>query len=232
MVKTHPVAWRSVALAAVLGAAVLAVLAFRTPAGAADASVSISGLAFNPANVTVNVGDSVTWTNNDAGIQHTVSSDSGSELGSGAISSGATYVHEFNSAGTYTYHCDIHPTMTGTVVVQQVAESPTASPTNTNTATATSATGTATQTPTQTATSTPTAGPPTLTPTNTSVPPTATATSTTVTSPASPTPGAPNTGDGGSSAGSNAGAIAAALGLMAVIGASGAALALRGSLTR
>jgi plastocyanin len=87
-------------------------------ATAASGPVSISGLAFSPATINVNVGDTVTWTNNESSnIQHTVTSDSGTELASALLSPGNSYAHTFTIAGTYAYHCTIHPTMHGTVVV-------------------------------------------------------------------------------------------------------------------
>ena len=83
---------------------------------AADQSVSISGFAFNPATVTVNVGDSVTWTNNDD-VPHTATADNGS-FNTGQLGSGDSDSVTFKSAGTFAYHCSVHPSMNGTVVVQ------------------------------------------------------------------------------------------------------------------
>jgi len=79
--------------------------------------VAISGFAFNPATVTISKGTSVVWTNDDSAT-HTIVSDSGSEIGSGSISQGETYVHTFDTAGTYNYHCGIHPSMKGTIIVE------------------------------------------------------------------------------------------------------------------
>ena len=79
-------------------------------------SIDISNFAFNPASLSLKVGDSVTWTNKDS-ASHTVTSDSGSELGSNALSNGQSYSHTFNTPGTYSYHCTIHPMMTGTISV-------------------------------------------------------------------------------------------------------------------
>lgn len=79
-------------------------------------SVVIDNLAFNPEIVTISVGDSVEWTNNDS-FDHTVTSDTGA-FNSGDIVPGGTFSLEFTTAGTYEYHCEIHPSMTGTVVVQ------------------------------------------------------------------------------------------------------------------
>jgi plastocyanin len=78
--------------------------------------VSIKNLAFNPATVTIHVGDSVIWTNND-GFAHTVTADGGT-FGSPNLPAGATFSHTFNSAGEFAYHCAIHLSMKGKVVVQ------------------------------------------------------------------------------------------------------------------
>lgn len=86
--------------------------------GAQTHSVSINNFAFSPASLTINKGDTVVWTNMQSGTPHTVTSDSGSELGSGQLSTGSSYSHTFNTAGTFAYHCSIHPTMHGTVIVQ------------------------------------------------------------------------------------------------------------------
>lgn len=80
-------------------------------------NIDISGFKFSPSSITINKGDIVVWTNND-GTAHTVTSDSGSELGSSGLSNGATYSHTFAAAGTYAYHCSIHTMMKGTIVVQ------------------------------------------------------------------------------------------------------------------
>lgn len=81
-----------------------------------EEAVSIDNLAFSPSTVTISVGDSVVWTNND-NTSHTVSSDTGA-FDSGVLASGDTFSLDFSTAGTYEYHCNFHPSMTGTVVVQ------------------------------------------------------------------------------------------------------------------
>lgn len=83
---------------------------------AANQTVNIAGFAFSPATVTVNVGDTVTWANNDAQA-HTASANSGA-WDTGIIAGGGSAGIMFSTAGTFPYHCDIHPTMTGTLVVQ------------------------------------------------------------------------------------------------------------------
>ena len=87
-----------------------------TSAAAGGTQVSIKGFAFNPASVTVKAGESVTWTNQD-GTTHTVTADNGG-FDSGNVADGATFSFTFAKAGTYPYHCSIHSSMKGTVVVQ------------------------------------------------------------------------------------------------------------------
>ena len=78
--------------------------------------MSISNFAFDPADLTVKVGQTVTWTNNDP-FAHRLVGDKG-EFDSGTMAGGATFSFTFKSTGTFTYHCTIHPSMTGTVIVQ------------------------------------------------------------------------------------------------------------------
>ena len=72
-------------------------------------------MAFSPASVTVGLGERVTWTFQDA-TAHTSTSDQGF-WNSGTKSGGATYSRAFTSAGTFAYHCTIHPMMRGKVRV-------------------------------------------------------------------------------------------------------------------
>jgi plastocyanin len=76
----------------------------------------MQSLAFNPQTVTIKVGETVTWTNQDS-HNHTVVADDGA-FQSNDLANGATFSFTFDKAGTYAYHCSIHPTMTGTVTVQ------------------------------------------------------------------------------------------------------------------
>lgn len=79
-------------------------------------AVSISNFSFQPQTITVAAGVTVTWTNADS-IAHTSTSDA-TGWNSNNINPGQTFSLQFNTAGTFTYHCNIHPGMTGTVVVQ------------------------------------------------------------------------------------------------------------------
>jgi plastocyanin len=78
--------------------------------------VFIQNSAFNPSTITVLANTAITWTNND-GMPHTVTSDTGNELNSGNIPANGTWSHTFTAAGTYLYHCTIHPAMKATVKV-------------------------------------------------------------------------------------------------------------------
>ncbi len=78
--------------------------------------VWMQNTAFTPASITVPVNTTLTWTNKD-GITHTVTSNTGL-FGSPNISGGGTYSYLFTTAGTFPYHCTIHSSMSGTVIVQ------------------------------------------------------------------------------------------------------------------
>ncbi len=86
-----------------------------TPASTGN-SVTIMNFAFSPATLTVKTGTKVTWTNNDT-VTHTVTADQGA-FDSGNISPGSTFSFTFTKAGTYSYHCNIHHSMTATITVQ------------------------------------------------------------------------------------------------------------------
>ncbi len=87
-----------------------------TPTGATANTVTIQNFAFNPVTVTISKGQTVTWTNMDS-VSHTITSTTG-DFDSGLISSGKTFSHTFNTAGTFEYSCTIHPSMQhGKVIV-------------------------------------------------------------------------------------------------------------------
>jgi plastocyanin len=115
-------------------AAVAALAAFAAgSAVAANGEVDIDGLEFVPGQVTINVGDSVTWTVTNAVPEgHTVTSgqpddpDQGSlfDSGIGLQESGETYEFTFEDAGTFAYYCQIHgAAMSGEVVVLEAGAS-------------------------------------------------------------------------------------------------------------
>lgn len=96
-----------------------AIVKFTTDAAADDVTQSdvvIEDFAFSPETVKIKAGSSVQWTNQDSST-HTVTSDKDA-FDSGNLSNGKTFALDFQDAGTYEYHCDIHPSMTGTVEVE------------------------------------------------------------------------------------------------------------------
>jgi plastocyanin len=86
---------------------------------AADHAVAISGSSFSPREVTVAVGDTVTWTNSDQ-MSHTATADGGS-FDTGVLSNTESGTVTFSTAGSFPYHCSIHPNMTGTITVEAAA---------------------------------------------------------------------------------------------------------------
>jgi plastocyanin len=71
-------------------------------------------LTFTPETVNINAGESVTW-QNFSGMKHTSTSD---QLGwDQTVDNGLLFTRVFLTAGSYPYHCSIHPGMRGTVVV-------------------------------------------------------------------------------------------------------------------
>src|SRR5512135_3572279 len=98
------------ALAATIAAALTA-----APAQAADTAVKISNFTFNPPQVTVKAGSTVTWTNEDD-IPHTIVSPPG--IRSKPLDSEDKFSFTLSTPGTYKYFCSLHPHMTGTIVVE------------------------------------------------------------------------------------------------------------------
>src|SRR5258708_1735660 len=86
-----------------------------TPTPATSSSVSIMNFSFSPNSLTVKVGTKVTWTNHDS-VTHTVTSNQGTFNSS--VPPGSSFSFTFTKAGTYAYHCNIHPYMMATIVVQ------------------------------------------------------------------------------------------------------------------
>jgi nitrite reductase (NO-forming) len=78
---------------------------------------------YNPSPLTVPVGTTVTWVNND-NTGHTVTEGNPSGntppngFDSGILAPGKTFAHTFNTAGTVQYYCTLHPTMLGEVIVK------------------------------------------------------------------------------------------------------------------
>ena len=79
--------------------------------------VRLENFAFAPANIVVDVGTTITWTNYD-NAGHTVTSDEGGELKSQLFTQNETFSHTFDEPGEYWYHCGPHPKMEGLVTVR------------------------------------------------------------------------------------------------------------------
>lgn len=81
--------------------------------------ISIQNMQFTPSQISIAKGGTVTWTNNDS-ITHTVIDDLSNVGGpaSGDIAPGQTYTFTFDKTGSFQYHCRIHPSMRGTIVVK------------------------------------------------------------------------------------------------------------------
>ncbi|MGE5465430.1 MAG: cupredoxin domain-containing protein [Betaproteobacteria bacterium] len=92
----------------------VAVVLFAGIASANTAQVLIKDFKFQPDQITIQKGDTITWTHPGT-ASHTVKfADSESQI----LKNGGTYSKTFDQAGTFPYSCGIHPYMTGTVIVQ------------------------------------------------------------------------------------------------------------------
>ncbi len=107
---------------ALVASAVLAWLAAPTPISADVArqsdderGVAISAFTFEPAVLTVNVGEAVTWVNTD-GVPHT-STAAVNHLWGHLLTSTDSFTYTFDAPGTYAYFCEMHPAMVGSVNV-------------------------------------------------------------------------------------------------------------------
>jgi plastocyanin len=116
---------RNVFIAGLAAALVLGTLGFGTGQKSSVASaqektstmeVKIDNFSFGPADLTVPVGTTVTWTNRDD-IPHTVVSTE-KVFKSKVLDTDEKFSFTFSKAGTYPYFCSIHPKMTGKVIVQ------------------------------------------------------------------------------------------------------------------
>jgi plastocyanin len=86
-----------------------------TTAATATNAATIKGFSFQPDVLKVKVGAKVTWTNDDT-VPHTVTADTNS-FASGTLQPASSFSFTFTRPGTYAYHCSIHPSMHGSVVV-------------------------------------------------------------------------------------------------------------------
>ncbi|MEV4052286.1 cupredoxin family copper-binding protein [Amycolatopsis sp. NPDC049688] len=89
-------------------------------------AVEAMGYKFSPADLTIAVGDTVTWTNHDTAPHNIVVTDGPEKFTSPTLQTGQTFSHTFTKAGKYSYYCSIHPDMKATVTVTGAA--PTSTP--------------------------------------------------------------------------------------------------------
>ncbi|HEX5003766.1 MAG TPA: plastocyanin/azurin family copper-binding protein [Gemmatimonadales bacterium] len=76
--------------------------------------------AYDPSPFVISLASKTTvkWRNNDPTVpNHTITADAGAFTSSGSLADGETFTATFTVAGTYTYHCSVHPTMTGIITV-------------------------------------------------------------------------------------------------------------------
>ena len=96
-------------------AAAVAVALGSLPAEAQEIKVTIDNFTFTPAELNLEVGDSVTWTNHDD-IPHTIVS--AGKFRSKALDTDDSFTFTFTAAGDYRYFCSLHPHMTGMIKVE------------------------------------------------------------------------------------------------------------------
>jgi plastocyanin len=92
-----------------------------TPAASSSGggvAVKMANIAFAPKDVTVKVGQKITWTNDDS-TDHNVTADSGADFKSKDFGKGGTFEFTPDKAGKITYECTLHPNMKGATITVQ-----------------------------------------------------------------------------------------------------------------
>lgn len=88
------------------------------PASRPMASVRIDNFTFQPKELVITVGTTVTWQNADD-VPHTATSKDEPQLfDSGALDTDEKFSFTFSKPGKYAYYCKVHPHMTGVVIVK------------------------------------------------------------------------------------------------------------------
>ena len=91
---------------------------YASPAVSSPAKVEIDNFAFKPKDLSIQVGESVTWVNHDE-VPHTATSKNAAPaFDSKALDTDESYTFTFTSPGVYHYYCKVHPHMTGTITVK------------------------------------------------------------------------------------------------------------------
>ena len=91
------------------------------PSGTSVPGCEDADKCFIPSKVSINAGDTISWTNDDTAVHTTtggsISTGTTGTFDSGLIQSGVTYEYTFDSAGTFDYFCVVHPWMSGSISV-------------------------------------------------------------------------------------------------------------------
>jgi plastocyanin len=88
-----------------------------TPAASGNTvTIAMKNIQFSPKDVTVKVGQTVKWVNQDT-VDHNVTANSGASFKSDLFGNGASYEWKADKAGTVQYECTVHPGMEGTLTV-------------------------------------------------------------------------------------------------------------------
>ncbi|HEY0399034.1 MAG TPA: cupredoxin domain-containing protein [Acidimicrobiia bacterium] len=126
--------WAAVLLAGASGVAALGPVLWFTaqPAAAFAQKVNIVNFAYSPASTPIKPGDKIIWVNN-SNTKHTVTSDGGGTNFDYTVAPGREAELRFDTAGTYTYHCNFHSQMTGKIEVSDNPPPPPPPPTTTTT---------------------------------------------------------------------------------------------------
>jgi plastocyanin len=111
-------------IAALVASVALVVVAGASSAGAAPTAqvITIDNFAFTPADISIPVGSTMTWTNLQS-ARHTTTSDTG-VWDSDVMASQQSFEFTFDQPGDFAYHCDIHPEMVGVIHVLADAAAP------------------------------------------------------------------------------------------------------------
>jgi amicyanin len=88
----------------------------QTTTSVSDNTIRIKNLAFDPTGITVKMGSTVRWVNQDS-VPHRIVFADGAD--STVLAASQSWSRKFDQAGTYDYACTIHPTMQGTVIVER-----------------------------------------------------------------------------------------------------------------
>lgn len=123
-------------LSAGLAAAVVALIYAAAPAWAQNEKVAIGDFRWSRPQVEIRLGEHVTWYWAGPDLQHSITGNSANDAGEDSDPGrdvpehrvGDTFRITFNQPGTYQFHCKLHPTVAGTVVVDPLPGDPSSEP--------------------------------------------------------------------------------------------------------